>query len=166
MASRQKVTNIRAGRSSGRKNTASASRTYVDGNTVRSISFPVRETGSSVSEQTSRNRERSLQMNLGYVLFLTIAAVISVMVCVNYLKLQSSYTALQKEAIRMESKLNTLRIENDTEYNRIMSSINLEEIKETAIDRLGMVYINADQIETYNASGSDYVRQYMEIPDR
>ncbi len=105
-------------------------------------------------------------MNLGYVLFLTIAAVLTVMVCVNYLKLQSSCTALQKESTRMESSLNALRLENDREYNRIMSSVNLEEIKQTAIDKLGMVYIKADQIETYDASGSDYVRQYMDVPER
>ena len=97
---------------------------------------------------------------------LTIAAVLTVMVCVNYLKLQSACTALQKEGTRMESSLNMLRLENDREYNRIMSSVNLEEIKETAIEKLGMVYIKADQIETYDASGSDYVRQYMEVPDR
>ncbi len=139
---------------------------YTEGNTLRTLDLPVSSTGHVLSEQTSRNRERTLQMNLGYVLFLTIAAVLTVMVCVNYLKLQSACTALQKEGTRMESSLNMLRLENDREYNRIMSSVNLEEIKETAIEKLGMVYIKADQIETYDASGSDYVRQYMEVPDR
>lgn len=139
---------------------------YAEGNTLRTMDLPVSSQGRTLSEQTSRNRERTLQMNLGYVLFLTIAAVLTVMVCVNYLKLQSSCTALQKESTRMESSLNALRLENDREYNRIMSSVNLEEIKQTAIDKLGMVYIKADQIETYDASGSDYVRQYMDVPER
>ena len=139
---------------------------YTEGNTLRKLDLPAGSSGRVLSEQASRNRERTLQMNLGYVLFLTIAAVLTVMVCVNYLKLQSSCTALQKEGTRMESSLNMLRLENDREYNRIMSSVNLEEIKETAIEKLGMIYIKADQIETYDASGSDYVRQFMEVPER
>ena len=138
---------------------------YVDGNTVR-VREPAAQAARPVSEQTIRNRERSLRMNLGYVLFLTVAAVICVTVCVNYLKLQSAYTALQKNATRMESRLNNLRLENDMQYNRIMSSVNLEEIRETAINRLGMVYAKQDQIETYNASGNDYVKQYRDVPDR
>ena len=151
----------------GRAGMASPDISYIEGNTVRyaagpvPVSMPQRQ----LSRQASWNRERALAMNLRYVVFLSVAAVLAVMVCVNYLKLQSSYTALQKEATRMETQLNTLRIENDTEYNRIMSSVNLEEIKQAAIGRLGMVYVKKEQIETYDASGRDYARQYMEVPD-
>lgn len=124
---------------------------------------PARER--KVSSQALANRERSLQMNLGYVMFLTAAAVITVMICVNYLRLQAQYTAVQKESTNLVAALGALRIDNDEEYNRIISSVNLEEVKETAIEKLGMVYASEDQIETYDAETHDYVRQYLDLPD-
>ena len=141
---------------------------YVEGNTLRraEAQTPLRKEGAhTVSEGTLANRERSLQMNLGYVIFLTLAAVICVAVCVNYLKLQASYTTLQKTSTRLETQLCTLKISNDTEYNRVVSSVDLEEIKERAIGRLGMVYKTSDQIVTYEVPDNDYVRQFQAVPD-
>ena len=152
----------RSGRTYGHHPSAS----YVEGNTVRKYSRPEERGIPGSGHQILRNRERTLQMNLRYVVFLTAAAVLSVTMCVNYLKLQAESTALQKEATRLESSLNSLRLENDTKYNRIMSSVDLEQIREKAMEELGMVYAKSDQIETYDASGRDYVRQYMDVPDR
>ena len=113
-----------------------------------------------VSSQALANRERSLQMN-----FPTIAAVITVLVCVDYLRLQAKYTTIQKESTRLEETLGTLRINNDEEYNRIISSVNLEDVKETAIEKLGMVYASEEQIVSYDAEVHDYVRQFQALPD-
>ena len=129
----------------------------VEGNTVRSER--------KLSPEVAAARARALQMNLGYVIFLTLAAVICVAVCVNYLKLQASYTTLQKTSTRLETQLCTLKISNDTEYNRVVSSVDLEEIKERAIGRLGMVYKTSDQIVTYEVPDNDYVRQFQAVPD-
>ena len=65
---------------------------YIDGNVVRKQQpEPVKEqtNKNQTSHATKQNRERALQMNLGYVLFLTVAAIITVFMCVNYLKLLS-----------------------------------------------------------------------------
>ena len=67
----------------------------VEGSTARStvvepVMVPVRS--GQISAQARSNRERSLQMNLGYVMFLAVTAVLCVAICVNYLKLQASYT--------------------------------------------------------------------------
>ena len=121
--------------------------------------------GREVSSQALANRERSLQMNFGYVMFLTIAAIITVLVCVDYLRLQARYTTIQKESTRLEATLGSLRISNDAEYNRIISSVNLEDVKETAIEKLGMVYASEEQIVPYDAQVHDYVRQYQALPD-
>ena len=150
--------------SEGKESAFDRSVIIVEGNTLRhdgSLRAPER----ALSPEVAAARARALQMNLGYVLFLTLAAVISVAVCVNYLKLQASYTTLQKTSTRLETQLCTLKISNDTEYNRVVSAVDLEEIRERAIGTLGMVYKTSDQIMTYEVPDDDYVRQFREVPD-
>ena len=55
--------------------------------------------------------------------------------------------------------------ENDETYTKIMSEVDLEEIKRIAIGELGMKYAKDGQVITYTGEGSDYVRQYSDIPD-
>ena len=138
---------------------------YIVGNNALAQPQEQRVREREVSSQALANRERSLQMNFAYVMFLTIAAVITVLVCVDYLRLQARYTTIQKESTRLEETLGTLRISNDEEYNRIISSVNLEDVKETAIEKLGMVYASEEQIVPYDAEVHDYVRQFQELPD-
>ena len=52
-------------------------------------------------------------MNLSYVVFLTAAAVITVMVCINYLKLQSQNTTYQKTVTALNTQLSEMKLEND-----------------------------------------------------
>ena len=60
--------------------------------------------------------------------------------------------------------MTALRTENDDEYNRVLSSVDLNQIRKTAIEELGMVYAGADQVVFYDSHTNDYVRQYGEIP--
>ena len=61
----------------------------IEGNTVRveQVSPQVRERELRRS-QVVQARERALRMNLSYVLFLTVAAALTVTICIFYLKLQ------------------------------------------------------------------------------
>lgn len=142
---------------------------YVDGTAVRKPqtvpqqASPKRKTPST-SLATRKNRERALQMNLRYVLFLTGAAVVSVFMCVNYLQLQANNTLLQKEVTSLEAELNEAILENDSDYYAVMSGIDMEYVKDVAMNQLGMVYAKNSQIVTYEAGDSDYVMQYSEIP--
>ena len=142
---------------------------YVSGNNAlrldAAVPQPVSLPRPRLSEQARANRERSMQMNFGYVAFLALSAVISVLICVNYLKLQSEYTALQKQATGLEVNLSQLKLDNDEEYNRIMAGVDMEHVKEVAMDELGMVYASLDQIVTYDAADRDYVKQYQDIPE-
>jgi len=138
----------------------------VDGNTVRvgAASPQVRERELRRT-QVEQNRRRALSMNLHYVLFLTVAAVAVVMICIFYLKLQATSTQLQKRTVSLQSQLKNLQIENDIVYNEIVSGVDLEEVREVAVERLGMTYPSQTQIVAYDAVSSDYVKQYEEIPD-
>ncbi|MCR4960230.1 MAG: hypothetical protein K6A74_02160 [Lachnospiraceae bacterium] len=137
---------------------------FVEGNTVRQAVAENAVQPKAISQGTLANRERAAQMNIGYVMFLTLAAVLTVMICVNYLRLQARYTSLQKTTTALELRLGSLKLENDAEYNRIISGVNLEDVKAYAMDRLGMVYATEDQIVTYEAAEKDYVKQYRDIP--
>lgn len=138
----------------------------VEGNTVR-----VAQVLPQVREKEIRRtqieavRERSLSMNLRYVLFLTVAAVAVVTICVYFLKLQAISTKLQKRTVSLQTTLKDLKMENDIVYNEILSSVDLEKVRETAIDELGMSFPSQTQIAYYDAASSDYVKQYEEIPD-
>ena len=45
-----------------------------------------------------------------------------------------------------------------------MSSVDLESIRKTAMEELGMVYASEDQVVLYDSKSTDYVRQYQDVP--
>ncbi len=165
-------------------------RTYIEGNTVRKLhdtqavpqelpddqreyrrpaprresSVRAREGQNARRAVKARTRRRAIQMNFGYVAFLTGAAAMSVFICVNFLQLQARNTSLQKEIINLESQYSELKLSNDDAYARAVSSVDLEEIRDIAINELGMVYAKEGQIITYDSETEDYVRQYEEVP--
>ena len=65
----------------------------------------------------------------------------------------------------LESALNELKADNDALYNTVTASVDLEQIRKEAMDRLGMDYPNEDQIYQFDTSGNSYVRQYKDVPD-
>ena len=118
-----------------------------------------------VSRQVQRNRNRALHMNAAYVIFLAIAATIVLLLCVNYVRLQSEVTKNSKNVTALQEELSDLKEENTTKYNAVVDAVNLDEIRDRAINQLGMKYASSDQIVEYNNPASDYVKQYDDIPE-
>ena len=142
---------------------------YVDGNTVRKLEpervweepeeeVPVKKP----HHEVRKNRDKAHYMNAGYVMFLAAALCIAAVILVNYVQLQAQLTNLTKTVASNESTLNRMKVANDEEYNRIVSSIDLEEIKRIAITELGMVYAQEGQIIEYENETGDYMRQVTE----
>ncbi len=117
-----------------------------------------------VSRQVRQNRDKALHMSSGYVMFLAVAAVLALVICVNYIQLQSRLTSTSKNITHMQQELVRLREENNTKYNAVMDSVNLEEIRKRA-EEMGMVYADADQVVGYKSPSTDYVKQYENIPE-
>lgn len=164
MAQTRTNANVRGGRTTARRiNYRNTNRTnYIYDNTARKLDVVRRmeeEPRRVLSNETRKNREKARHMSLGYVAFLMAALLVSAIILMNYIQVQSDYTNSTKEIARLESKLNTLKLSNDEEYNRITSSIDLEEIKRVAIGELGMTYAKEGQIITYSSVGTDYMRQ-------
>ena len=106
-----------------------------------------------------KNRARARYMSIGYVLFLAAALCAAAFVLVNYVQLQTQLTNLTKDLADKKVELNNMRMANDEEYNRIVNSIDLEEIKRIAMGELGMIYAQEGQIVIYEGKSHDYMRQ-------
>ena len=65
---------------------------------------------------------------------------------------------------KLQQELADAKEENTTRYNVVMDSVNLEEVRDRAINDLGMGYATSDQIIEYQNPVNDYVKQYESIP--
>lgn len=150
---------------------------YVEGNTVRKRNaVPQRitrereereqEVRRRVDHQTRVNRERAMRMNPAYLIFLTLAVGVVVGVCGLYIKLQSELSGFRKHVAVLESQIFDLRAENDAALNRIETSVDLDEVRDTAQNSLGMVYPSQEQIIYFTVDTNDYMNQYQDIPEK
>lgn len=150
---------------------------YIDGSTVRKLQTrPVPEKRETerrqeqprrrkrTSAKTRRNRARALQMHLRDVIFLGIAGMIVVVSCINFLQKQALNTSYRNQVATQEAKLADLKERNDAAYESALKSVDLETIRNIAINKLGMVYAGEEQVKTYDDKSSDYVRQYSDVP--
>ena len=143
---------------------------YVYGNTIRKETLPKTKAHISpdkprqTSRQVRKNRNKALHMSAGYVVFLAIAAIAALIVCTGYLKLQSEITSRSRNIASLQEELADLKEDNTTRYNAVLNSVNLEEIREKAINELGMVYASPEQIIKYKSPTSNTVKQYEDIP--
>lgn len=141
-------------------------RGYIEGNTVRKIkpsNHQERRQAPRHGRRTAK-KERIQYVNIFYTIFLVAATCMVLWSCVNYLQLQAETTSRIKNIAALELQLEQLRKENDDNYTRIMTSVDLDYIKDVAINELGMVYAREDQVILYENTTRDYVRQNGEIP--
>ena len=159
------------------------SRVYVDGNTVRRLeSLPdyrkQQEAERRREEQrrqeiqrrnkqvARRNSEKAMQMSRGYVVFLSFAALLTALVAVAYIQIQSDVSSRLKSISTVESQVANLKADNDATLKRINTTVNLATVKDVAMNQLGMVYAGKDQIVYYSVDDDDYMNQYGDIPSR
>lgn len=141
-------------------------RYVVDGNTVRKIeATPQEKPRQKTRSRRAVKRNRAAQMSRGYVMFLAAVSVTALAMCVHFLQLKAEITTQTREIAALESSLSELKADNDALYNSVTSSVDLEKIREEAMNRLGMDYPGEDQIYQFDTSGNSYVRQYRNVPD-
>lgn len=155
------------------KKTTYRQNAYVEGSTARQLyALPKEHTRPKVEKQKQQRprkaharREKTLPMNGASVLVLTVAAVATLVICVQYVQLQSEITYRLKQINAMEVELADLTEHNNELHKRINSYVDLNYIYKVATEELGMKYASKGQISKYQNSGSEYVRQYEDIPD-
>ena len=84
---------------------------------------------------------------------------IVVVSCINYLQKQALNTSYRNQVATQEAKLADLKERNDAAYESALKSVDLETIRNIAINKLGMVYAGEEQVKTY-----DDKRQYSDVP--
>ena len=144
---------------------------YVDGNTVRKLRVAPdirREEEQYVAPSPRRQEYRQAKVfsgiNFASLIVLTVAIIATVYVCVDYLMLQNQVSQMDKRSVKLEKELVVLTNENDASYEAIDTALNLDYIYQVAVEELGMVYPNKNEVITYKRSSSNYVRQYEDIP--
>ena len=142
-------------------------RTEVQGNVVRKVNVTAPERRERVDAPAAvpyrSRRQESTNLSVPYCLFLAVACVLTLALGAFYLQQQALSTSSQKTIASLESQLAELKKTNADDLNRIETSVNLEEIRNIAINELGMVYPSRSQVIGYDSKESEYVKQYKDI---
>ena len=143
-----------------------ANASYIRGNVITkdNVVEEMNKDYRTVDVRIIRNREKTKRVNFGYTLFITAALFAMGITLISFIKTKSELTIATGRVASMESELNDLKLTNDEELERIEASVNLEEIKQIAVEELGMTYAKEGQVITISDEGSDYVRQMEELP--
>ena len=151
---------------------------YVNGSTVRQMEArPVRQPRPDrrkIEEKqrekrrrsaVKRNRERALHMSKGYVTFLSACVIVVAFAAVSLVQIQSQVTQRMKHIAALESQITDLKADNDARYKEIVTSVDLDYIKDVAINELGMTYASEEQIVYFSIENENFMDQYSDIPE-
>ncbi len=150
---------------------------YVNGNTVREMErVPQRERKSpqeierdrrKISRQKAarRNRQKALSMSRGHVAFLSICVIISAFAAASLIQIQSQMTERMRNVALLERQITDLKADNDARYKEITTSVDLNEVKDIAMNQLGMQYATEEQVIYYSVDNANYMDQYSDIPE-
>lgn len=117
-----------------------------------------------INRERRRKREYAREMNRKQIGFHIIcAAIVFAAVALNLSMISKTETA-KKEIGNLNEQVVDLKATNDEIESNMNANINAEEIRRVAIEELGMVYMNQNQVVMYDCEESEYVRQYEKIP--
>ena len=104
-------------------------------------------------------------MNFRFVMFMGSLIFLMTICLIGYIKLKSDISESNKEISSLETELTELRATNNEVYNELTGNIDLEAIREIAIEEFGMQYADQDQIVVYSESKGDSVHQIADLED-
>ena len=151
---------------------------YINGNTVRELDSPVRrgrKTREEIEEARRRknrrnairrNRQRAMEMNRGFVVFLTVCVLVTAFTAAAFVQLQAQMTNHMRNVANLESQVIDLRADNDVRYKKLTTSVDLNHIKKVAMKELGMSYPSKDQVVYYTVDNNNFMDQYEDIPSK
>ena len=146
---------------------------YTDGNTVRKVATAVPKTVEPERKQekrvdthkrTYKNPNEGLTISIPYVMFLFVAACAVIVLCMQYINLNSEINKVSDSIISMEKSIDTLKAQNDAVEYEIDSSVDMETIIKTATEELGMVQVNENSIRFYTSTEGEYMKQFTDVP--
>ncbi|MDR1800840.1 MAG: hypothetical protein LBQ95_03260 [Lachnospiraceae bacterium] len=94
-----------------------------------------------------------------------VMALIMIMgVAVGLIYLQAQNNAMKSNVSVLQEELKNLREENNNRYHSLNDNINLDAIKDRAVNGLGMTAVTPEQVIDYDNPVSDYIQQNAVIP--
>ena len=119
-------------------------------------------------KEERRKHQQRLQRNKGIdkvsLVVFTCALVATVYVAVGYLKAQQQVRALEGQITSLQKEVISIKNENGAIADSA-EQVDLEYVKNIAINQLGMVHPADNQVIDYDSARKDYVKQYADIPD-
>lgn len=140
---------------------------YVEGNVIRKEERAYETYGESreqVSRRVHRNRAKARHMSAPYVVMLTMAMAVSVVICYQMLTLKAEILSSKQHIVTLQNQLDDLRLSNNAVEDSIAIFTDLDHIYKVATEEMGMVYPTEDQVIRFDKTESEYVRQYENIP--
>ena len=147
---------------------------YVDGNTVRKPAYQPEQAPKKEREQERQPRRQvdrrplvgfRRTMDFFSMSLFGISLAVVLIFAIRYLKVRAEVTELNKNIVNLTKEYETVKGENDSLLFDIADDINLNEVYQIAVGKLGMVYPNNNQVIEFVSAGDGYVRQYDDIPD-
>lgn len=143
---------------------------YVSGSAARQLqAVPerkrVEKENKKLSQAVKANREKAKQISFGYMLFLAMATVALVVVCVSYLKLHADIAETKSNINTISTSIDTLTAQNDSLDYSINSYTDINYIIKVATEELGMVQASKGQVSYYTSTESEYMKQFADVPE-
>ncbi len=112
-----------------------------------------------------RRINRNNRLNLVYTLAVSGIVVVMFAICWQYLHVQAKVKENAATVHSLQKELTELTNKNDEMELDINANIDYDSLYKIATEELGMVYPERDQVITYEAGVSEYVKQYSDVPE-
>ena len=114
--------------------------------------------------QIKRNRRREQSLSKGYSIYLLAVSVMVVAICIFYLQLQSDNMRRGNNVVNLRNQLTEITEINNTAYQSVIRTIDIDYIRVIATQELGMVVATPDLVIEYQNPNNSYVIMHNEIP--
>ena len=145
-----------------------------EGNTVRVEDIPIPDRRQREQERIEREKRRRRQQQRRkarmvrrqrFQAICTAMVVLGIsLLFVGYVNLTNNITTHMNRISALQTEVTNIKADNSAIESRIATAANLKDVKGIALQQLGMVYANADQIVYYEMENADYMSQYQNIP--
>jgi len=118
-----------------------------------------------VAEQPKHAPKLSHGIDFLSMTLLVAAMAITLYLCYNYLQVQGNIVQLERDTLVLEQQLASVKAENAALEDSLNGQVDWEEVYLTAVNELGMVYPNKNEVITYESTEQGHVIQYQDIPE-
>ncbi len=146
-----------------RKQAALPQREYDPRRQTRRVPRPAAKPQADVRLKT--RADKALAFNLRYTVFVVFSAVIMLGACIMMLNMEMQISDRQDNIVALENKIEEITNENDAKRVELENMYSLDQIRNIAMNDMGMVYAKKGQIIYYDSANEDYVKQHMDVPE-